>query len=103
MATTLKDFIAIVLFGGFCFLVTPSYGSECADNNFDYFKIAKALSQGVSKQDLLSHLEASKHELAEERIEKILKLIDEVFKLDPEQAEGWWRAHYKECPKEDEA
>lgn len=77
--------------------------ATCTEDNFDSFKVAKALQQGLSKDALLMHMEGSRSELNPIRMEKIRGLIDEAFTLQPDQAEGWWKKHYKECPKEDEA
>lgn len=85
------------------FVLISDARADCAEDQFDNWKVSKALSQGVSKQDLLAHLDASRAELSAERMEKIRGLIDEVFKLEQSQAEVWWKAHHKECPKEDEA
>lgn len=77
--------------------------ADCTEDNWDIWKVSKALSQGLSKTDLLAHLDASRAELSAERMENIRGLIDEVYLLDQSQAEAWWKAHYKTCAKEDEA
>lgn len=54
---------------------------ECQDHNWDHWKVAKSLQQGLSKETLLEHLEGSRHELTPERMARIRALIDEVYEL----------------------
>ena len=78
------------------------YAGECQDWNWDVFKVSKALQQGISKETLLDHLEGSRGELTPQRMSRIREMIDEVYKLEQSQAQVWWKAHIKECPKESE-
>lgn len=79
------------------------HASECQDTNWDVWKVAKALQQGLSKEDLLLHLEASRAELTPERMIRIRAMIDEAYELDPSNAERWWQSRYRTCSKEEEA
>ena len=97
----MREFFLILTFIALFFTIDAH--ADCTEDNWDAYKVGKALQQGLSKADLLAHLEASRAELTEERMEKIRVWIDDAYKLDPSQAEIWWQFHHKECPKEDEA
>lgn len=98
----MREWILIAVIGAVLCWIAPA-NAECTEDNFDAWKVAKALQQGLSKEALLAHVDASRAELGPERMEKIRSLIDEVYRLAPPEAESWWNAHYKTCPKEDEA
>jgi hypothetical protein len=77
-----------------------SGAGECQDHNWDIYKVAKARQQGLSKQTLLDHLKGAQHELTPERIEKIVGMIDDVYKLDQNQEEEWFMKNRRECKDE---
>lgn len=87
----------------FLFFVAIDAHSTCKEDNWDVWKVAKALQQGVSKETLLLHLDGSRNELESDRMEKIHALIDEVYALPQEQAEAFWKARHKECPIEEDS
>lgn len=91
-------FVAAFIF----FVAVETHAGECQEYAWDVWKVAKALQQGISKETLLDHLEGSRGELTPERMERIRGLIDEVYKLEQSEAQVWWQAHRKECPKESE-
>ena len=68
--------------------------------HWDIDKVAKARQQGLSKETLLHHLEGSQHELAPERIEKIVGMIDDIYKLDQAQEEQWFMKNRRDCKEE---
>lgn len=86
----------------FLFFVTIDAHADCKEDNWDVWKVAKALQQGLSKETLLLHLDGSRKELEPGRMVKIRGLIEEVYELEQSQAESFWKAHHKECPAEEE-
>lgn len=67
--------------------------ADCAIDNFDAWKVSKALQQGMTKEDLLVHLEVSRAELDPIRMEKIQDMIEEVYQLPQSEAAAWYKAH----------
>ena len=76
---------------------------SCKEEQFDAWKVGKALSQGLSKETLLMHLDGSRSDLTPERMTAIRALIEDAYQFTPEQAAGWWRQRYRECEKESDA
>lgn len=98
----MREWILVAVIGAVLSWAAP-VNATCQEDNWDVWKVAKALQQGLSKETLIMHLDGSRAELAPERMEKIRALIDEAYELAPPEAEAWWKAHYKTCAKEDEA
>lgn len=97
--SALRYVLAIAIFA----VAVEVHAGECQDHNWDHWKVAKALQQGLSKEALLMHLEGSRHELTPERMERIRGLIDEVFELPQTDAQKWFEQHRRVCDEEDEA
>lgn len=87
----------------FLFWWTVETHANCKEDNWDVWKVTKALSQGISKETLLEHIEGSRNKIDPARMEKIKKIVEEVYRLDQSQAEAYWKSHHKECPPESDA
>lgn len=92
-----------LLVAALIFFVSVESHADCKEDNWDVWKVSKALQQGLSKETLLMHLDGSRNELTPERMEKIKGLIDEVYLLEQSQAEAYWLAHRKTCLQESDA
>lgn len=71
--------------------------ADCKEDNWDVFKVAKAVQQGLSKEDLVQHLEGSRHLLTPERMSRIRERIEEAYQLEQTEAERWWHANTRDC------
>ena len=76
--------------------------ADCAEDNWDAWKVGKGLQQGLSKGRLLQHMKSSAHELTPERMQAIRALVEDAYLYQPAQAEAWWKLHYKVCSEERE-
>jgi len=81
-------------------VAVESWADECQEHNWDTYKVAKARQQGLSKETLLDHLQGSQHELSPQRIEKIVGMIDDVYKLDQDKEEEWFLKNQRDCKDE---
>lgn len=75
---TIRDIFAVVILGGLCFLLHPAYGGSIPECGFDVNKVYQARKGGMSKEDLLKHLE-DVEDITVERKAFIRKLIDEAY------------------------
>ena len=86
---------ALLIFAG-----AQAHASECEDDNWDSYKVGKARERGLSKETLLNHLEGARQELTQERMDKILGMIDEVYDLDQDEEKKWFLSKQRDCREE---